>query len=440
MKIVFKIEYRTRWGQELYVTGSHSSLGNFEEKNAVPMRYEGDGIWSLILNLQDSSSGFDYRYLVKEYGQPYDKEWGEPRSFIPSALNHTYYLYDVWQNMPADSSFYSSAFNKVILARHRTDSEILPSYSTAVTLQMYAPSVRPDEVVALTGTMTSEAWSIKDAIIMNDAHFPLWETVLDASSLKYPVEYKFLVLKKDSLNIVAWESGNNRVLEIPHLESGENIVFSGFKWKLPLPDWRGAGVAIPVFSLRSEESWGIGEFLDLKKMIDWAVQTGQRFIQVLPVNDTTMSHTWLDSYPYRANSIFALHPAYLRVTVIDRLRDSDSMVAYEKLATELNALPEVDYERVTLMKWEYLKAIFLQSGKKTLNSSGFKEFFKANREWLEPYAAYCCLRDIYETPDFRKWKMYSVFNSDDIAEFCAHGNIYYDKVSFYYFVQYHLHI
>ena len=440
MKIVFKIEYRTRWGQELYVTGSHSSLGNFEEEKAVPMRYEGDGIWSLTLNLQGASSGFNYHYLVKEYGQSYDKEWGEPRTFIPSELNHTYYLYDVWQNMPADSSFYSSAFNKVILARHRTGSDVLPSYSTAVTLQIYAPSIRPDEVVALTGTMMSEAWSIKDAIIMDDTRFPLWEAVLDASSLKHPVEYKFLVMKKDSRNVVAWESGNNRVLEIPHLGPGENIVFSGFKWNLPLPDWRGAGVAIPVFSLRSEESWGIGEFFDLKKMVDWAVQTGQRFIQVLPVNDTTMTHTWLDSYPYRANSIFALHPAYLRVTAIDRLKDNDSMVAYEKLAAELNVLPEIDYERVTLMKWEYLKAVFLQSGKKTLNSSGFKEFFKANREWLEPYAAYCCLRDIYETPDFRKWKMYSVFNPDDIAEFCACGNIYYDKVSFYYFVQYHLHI
>ena len=93
---------------------------------------------------------------------------------------------------------------------------------------------------------------------------------------------------------------------------------------------------------------------------------------------STMTHTWLDSYPYRANSIFALHPAYLRVTAIDRLKDNDSMVAYEKLAAELNVLPEIDYERVTLMKWEYLKAVFLQSGEKTLNSSGFKEFFDLN--------------------------------------------------------------
>lgn len=105
MKIVFKIEYHTRWGQELYVTGSHFSLGNFEEEKAVPMRYGRDGIWALTLNLQDASSGFDYHYLVKEYGQPYDKEWGEPRSFIPSTLNHTYYLYDVWQNMPATVRF-----------------------------------------------------------------------------------------------------------------------------------------------------------------------------------------------------------------------------------------------------------------------------------------------------------------------------------------------
>lgn len=441
MKIIFKIEYHTRWGQELYMTGGNSLLGNFNEKKAVPMRYEGNGIWSLILDSQDIFPQFEYHYIVKEYGREYDKEWGAPHRFVPSELNHTYYIYDVWQNMPADKSFYSSAFSRVILSRQVGKKQLpLPSYSSALTLQLFAPAVRQDEVVALAGTMTSHPWSTDEAVIMSDTRFPLWEAVLDVSSLTHSVEYKFLILKKDTREVVAWEDGNNRILEIPETGKGENIVFSGLQWNTPLPAWRGAGVAIPVFSLRSETSWGIGEFFDLKKLVDWAVLTGQRFIQVLPVNDTTMTHTWLDSYPYRANSIFALHPAYLHVPAIGKLKDQESMAAYGRLATELNGLPEIDYERVTSLKREYLRAIYAQSGKRTLVTSKFKAFFTANKDWLEPYAAYCCLRDIYRTPDFRNWKTYSVFNRTDIEEFCAPGNLYYDEICLHYFVQYHLHL
>lgn len=168
--------------------------------------------------------------------------------------------------MPADKSFYSSAFSKIILARQAENGQMpLPSYRSALTLQLFAPTVRQDEVVALAGTMTPHAWSIDEAFIMNDSHFPLWEIVLDALSLKYPIEYKFLILKKDTHEVVTWEEGNNRMLKIPEIGKGENVILGGLHWNAPLPMWRGAGVAIPVFSLRSEKSWGIGEFFDLKK-------------------------------------------------------------------------------------------------------------------------------------------------------------------------------
>ena len=76
---------------------------------------------------------------------------------------------------------------------------------------------------------------------------------------------------------------------------------------------RGRGVAIPVFSLRSENSFGVGEFEDLKLLADWGRQAGLKLIQILPVNDTTATHTWADSYPYAAISAFALHPIYLNL-------------------------------------------------------------------------------------------------------------------------------
>ncbi|MEI9807671.1 MAG: 4-alpha-glucanotransferase [Bacteroidota bacterium] len=62
----------------------------------------------------------------------------------------------------------------------------------------------------------------------------------------------------------------------------------------------------PVFSLRSKNSFGVGEFADLKLLVDWAKETGLKLIQILPVNDTTATNTWIDSYPYAAISAFAL--------------------------------------------------------------------------------------------------------------------------------------
>ena len=63
--------------------------------------------------------------------------------------------------------------------------------------------------------------------------------------------------------------------------------------------WRGAGLAVPVFSLRSNEDVGVGEFLDIKLLVDFSIKCGLHLIQLLPVNDTSVNGMWWDSYPYR---------------------------------------------------------------------------------------------------------------------------------------------
>ena len=96
------------------------------------------------------------------------------------------------------------------------------------------------------------------------------------------------------------------------------------------PRWKGAGTAIPVFSLRSERDFGIGQFTDLKLLVDWAAATGQSIIQTLPVNDTTMTGTWRDSYPYSANSSFALNPIYIDLELIGTIDDRKYMARVRK--------------------------------------------------------------------------------------------------------------
>ena len=203
------------------------------------------------------------------------------------------------------------------------------------------------------------------------------------------------------------------------------------------PHWKGAGTAIPVFSLRSERDFGIGEFTDLKLLVDWAAATGQSIIQTLPVNDTTMTYTWRDSYPYSANSSFALNPVYINLEMVGQLSDSKFLSRMEKLRRELNALPQIDFERVQKAKNDYLDHLYAEFGDKHLKTREYKAFFSANRSWLEPYALYCYLRDKYGTPDFSKWKEAS-YTPALLDRFCMPGGASYNDIRKHYFIQYHL--
>ena len=203
------------------------------------------------------------------------------------------------------------------------------------------------------------------------------------------------------------------------------------------PRWKGAGTAIPVFSLRSERDFGIGQFTDLKLMVDWAASTGQSIIQTLPVNDTTMTGTWRDSYPYSANSSFALNPIYIDLELIGTLSDKKYLKAVQKERKELNSLPVIDYERVYRLKKEYLDKLYEEFGENCFRSRDYQKFFTSNSSWLEPYALYCYLRDKYGTADFSKWKE-ADYTPALLDRYCTPGNDRYREIRKHYFIQFHL--
>lgn len=198
-----------------------------------------------------------------------------------------------------------------------------------------------------------------------------------------------------------------------------------------------AGVAIPVFSLVSEGSSGVGDFGDLKTLIDWAEKTGMNAIQILPINDTTVSHTWSDSYPYNSISIYALHLMYLDLRQLDKVNDEKEMAKFEKERKKLNALRQMDYEAVNELKRYYVRKIYGQEGDKVLFSAAFKIFYKKNEEWLKPYAAFSFLRELYGTSEFAKWPEHSKYIASEIDNIISNNK---DEINYYYYVQYNLHI
>ena len=436
MTVSFNIEYRTSWGEEVRIAGLLPE--------SIPM-HTTDGIyWTADVELEVPKEGMtiNYSYQIEQNQIIIRKEWDSfpRRLFLSGNSKKKYQIKDCWKNIPEQLYYYSSAFTEALLA-HPDRAEIPPCHRKGLVIKAYAPRINKDYCLAICGNQKALGnWDPDKAIPMSDANFPEWQIELDASKLKFPLEFKFILYHKEEKKADCWENNPNRYLADPELKTNETLVISDRYAYFDIPVWKGAGIAIPVFSLKSENSFGVGDFGDLKRMIDWAVSTQQKVIQILPINDTTMTHAWTDSYPYNSISIYAFHPMYADIKQMGTLKDKSAAAKFNKKQKELNGLPAMDYEAVNQTKWEYFRLIFKQEGEKVLASGEFGEFFNANKEWLQPYAVFSYLRDAFQTPNFREWPRHSVYNAQDIEKMCRPESVDYPHIALYYYIQFHLHL
>ncbi len=261
---------------------------------------------------------------------------------------------------------------------------------------------------------------------------------LDLSQEPFPLSYKYAVCDRHDGSFVCYEAGDNRVIRQGAIDAGQVLVNDGFA-RLPAERWRGAGVAIPVFSLRSEKSFGVGEFSDLPLLADWAQSAGLKLIQILPINDTSATLTKIDSYPYAAISAFALHPIYLNLDRVAQLVGIDLPDELKRQREQLNKLETLDYVSVMDAKLNFARRIFPLARKKLLATDEYRKFLIENKHWLEPYAAFCFFRDKYKTPNFNEWPACRVFNAEEIATLTTRDSDARDEMALHCFIQFHLH-
>ena len=417
MKLHVSIEYRTNWGEMLVLC-----IGG----KRYQLTYTSEGLWEGEIARVNIGKAAEYSYEVVRDGLTVRTEWKKHTLVLPEGVEpKELTVYDRWIDRPEDSPFYSSAFTSAIFGRPAEKAKKAPKGAN-VLIQVAAPVLRPNEVLALAGS----GKALKDwtkVVPFDGSNFPVWTLALNVTE---PFAYKIVIADKNSLEPLAWESGENRwFAALP--QKDEFVVEADLKVNFEGRAWRGAGTAIPVFSLRSEDDFGVGEFYDLKKMVDWAAETGQSVLQLLPINDTTMLHTWEDSYPYNPNSTFALHPQFLHLPAVGVPEDEE----YKALQAELNALEQIDYERVNNAKLDLLHKAFDKTFKKLSAKAAYKSFVEKNADWLLPYAAFCVLRDQFGTPDFNQWHGYATYNKKKVAAFCEEHKA---EVDFWCFVQYHL--
>lgn len=441
MNILFSIDYNTAFGEELVLNLINSDT---EPKTTAQYRmHTVDGhTWACDLKLKKSmGTSLDYYYSVENGDSVIRREWEVQghRLEINSIEASVYKVYDRWIEMPEDSYLYSSAYTHCINRHHQMERKTCV-YRATLRFKVRAPQLTTGDSLWLVGDQdVMGAWDASKALPMYEHTCNEWVADIDATKLtSQSVDVKFVIKHKDEEPM--WELGYDRHVELVGVAAGEVLIYELPQAAFPIEDTRSAGTLVPVFSLRSRDSFGVGDFGDLRKMIDWVAKTGQRLLQILPINDTTTTHTWTDSYPYNSISIFALHPQYADLTALPQIEDKEKREHFEKLRQELNALPQIDYERVNEAKTEYLRVLFTQEGKSMMAGPAFKKFFEEEKLWLVPYAQYSHLRDLYGTADFTCWPDHKSFNEDDRKALSNPRTKAYKEVAFFYFVQYILYV
>ena len=436
MRIVLNLEYQTTFGEELAV---NILLDGKTEQHKMGTL---DGChWMCELSKAvKTNTHMDYYYSVMRGDEETRREWltiPHRLEFVAAKGAH-YTTYDHWIDIPEDAFLYSSAFTECVAARERKMSPET-EYAKTVRIKVRAPQLRFFERLAIMGAGdTFGNWEAKRAIDMYEHEANEWVISLDADTLPQTLEFKFVGLDDEIDVTPLWENGENRTIVLPQLEQGEVVVYELSQAFFPIYPWKGAGTVIPIFSLRSEGSFGVGDFGDLKQMVDWCAKTKQRVLQVLPINDTNMTYTWQDSYPYNSISIYALHPQYTDFRQLPALKDPERKAYFDALQKELNALPQIDYERMNNAKLEYLRELYAQEGSKAMKSEAFKQFFAENKEWLVPYAAFCHYRDFYGTATFSEWPDHKTFSEKEREAMSKSTTKIYKEVAFWYYVQFNL--
>ncbi|NDD16079.1 MAG: 4-alpha-glucanotransferase [Chitinophagia bacterium] len=445
-KISFHLKYQTTYGQSIWIYGNHPLLGGGEKNNAIPLVYLNETYWVIHLEFpkSDNIEKIIYHYLIKDDQQREIVEWGDDKTIdLVSISNDELVLIDTWNYAgQIENVFYTEPFTSTLLNEKVASASAKKITKTKTHLfKVKAPLIKKGQSLCIIGESAILGnWDTQKTLPLTKIkETDYFEIALDLKQTAFPLIYKYGIYDTKKKAFISYELGNNRVLYEPASKNKLVICNDGFA-ALNNTQWKGAGVAIPVFSLRSNNSCGVGEFSDIKLLVDWSKKIGLKLIQLLPVNDTTATHSWMDSYPYAAISAFALHPLFIRIDEMILPKQKNLIESFLIEKEKLNALEVVDYEAVMKLKWKVLRTLFDKNGKHELTATSFTEFFNNNAHWLVPYSAFSYLRELHGTIDYNMWPTHSKFDEKAIQKLVDPRSTTYTEISFYYYVQFHLHL
>jgi 4-alpha-glucanotransferase len=446
MKIHFKISYFTVWGQQLLITGNIPELGNGDISKALKLNFQNSEDWTgqIDVKLAAGQAPIKYSYLLyNEKNGMYTEEWGDGRIIDSEDLIHDHlFCNDTWNSASAlENTFLTAPFAHVLLPdSHDIETrKTVKNYSHI--FRVYAPLIAKNEIVCLIGNSKELGnWSTNNPILLSKCEEGYWEAELNLGNNPKEIHYKYGLYDQEDKIFCSFEQDSDRITQVYNSKKTVILQNDGFI-KVKTPEWKGAGVGLPVFSIRTKKSFGVGDFGDLLLLVDWAEKVGLKLIQVLPLNDTIGTHTDADVLPYAAISAFALNPLFLNLPAVGKLPASHPLqTEYKRKQTELNNLELIEFLEVVNYKLQYVRELYLLQKDKFLKNADFKSYFEKNEFWLIPYAAYCVFRDKFGTCDYRQWDEFSHFDKQKIYEISSPEHEMYQEIALQYFIQFHLHL
>lgn len=157
------------------------------------------------------------------------------------------------------------------------------------------------------------------------------------------------------------------------------------------------GINLPLFSLHSQTSCGIGEYLDLIPLIQWCKEIGFDIIQLLPLNDTG-----IDTSPYSALSANALNPIHLSLMHLPFVAENQELIRQIEALFDLNRSQRIVYPEVQKGKENILRLYYQKYKAHYLNSQEYLSF-KKSHPWLNSYALFKALKIHYAWKSWEEW-------------------------------------
>ena len=342
-KIEFRIGFCADEGTSLRVKYRFYTTSGEESRGCLQLNEQPDDVWGGFLTFNDNVTRVVYGYELSRLGNVVRCEWGVMPHDIDLLVNGALWqLSDKWLDSPFCNYMQTGLFKKFYSSKKPAGGweKVLPEGDApdVVIFDVPACGFSENEAFMLVGDVDAlGAWSPERGVRMKNTAFNRWQCSVDVSMLRgRTLNYKFVALDA-STGEARWEPGENRTMSIPldGPAAVRRVAFEGVDFGAPR--LRVAGTVMPLFSLRSQNSWGVGDFGDLKLFASWLASTGQHVLQLLPVNDTTIYGGAGDSYPYNCVSVFALHPQYLDMSSLPPLKDGRVRAGFLRRAKRLRS-------------------------------------------------------------------------------------------------------
>lgn len=451
--IYFRTSYNTYLGQQLFVIGDHPLLGSWRREKALEMRYfkKEDNTLNWIGKVSfrkpiDSTLTIEYKYILLTSaadpnflnGQKSDvrleKEaevcWdagpnrvltvGKVSNSSPFVIT-TSDLFQPQMEM-LQYVFLKNTFRDVIYRHdinhgHEALVNKTKDFMVNVRFRVLPLQLPPNYSVCITGdSPIFDSWTKYEPMHQIDKNY--YEFSIDLPRNAPPFDYKYLILSDDG-KVVKWEHRGNRKFVMPERPT-TCLVLHDWLLQLPIQKFHGTGILAALFSIRSRQSYqGIGEYMDLKLLIDWAVQANLLLIQMLPMHDTIFSLDGLETNPSMQVSAFAFNPVYLSLRCV-------------KGFSGIKTMRRTDFKSVYVAKIACLREIFDKLDRAELRADPmFIEYVTKNYKWLQSYCYWAALRDDWiskhpqserkegdkpEFPPINEVHLFSILNVDGQEE------------------------